>query len=78
MYRKELFIFRTGVDVFDVHITISLNCYTYDDNDYADYIVQVYETKTHTLREMQFDNILAAKRRFSIEVEKATIFTNID
>lgn len=77
MHRKELFIYRTGIDV-DVRYTISLNSYTYGDNYHTDYVVQVYDTKTHSLREKSFDNISAAKKRFLFEVENATIFTEIE
>lgn len=72
MKRQELFVFRTR-DVQHV-ISVTLCKYTFEWDSKAEYVVQVYEYTKGRLRDLNFDDISAAKRRFLFEVENATIF----
>ena len=74
MKRQELFIFRTGIDMITSRYTITLCKYTHDYNNSVEYVVQVYDYVKGELKERDFDNISAAKKRFLFEVENATIF----
>lgn len=65
----------TGIDVPTTRFSIVLNKYISDIDDSCEYYVQVYDTKTHRLREMTFDDFSTAKRRFLFEAEKAITFT---
>lgn len=72
---KVLFVYRTGTDIKTAYRTVTLCKYTYSSNDSIAYIVGISDYLNDTVKEISFDNISSAKKRFLFEVENATIFT---